>query len=103
MWFVYVLRSLKDHTLYTGYTENINRRFRDHNSKNGSIYTSKHAPFELLFIEGFKDKRDATSAELYWKSGHGREVLKDKLKYSLQVSDNTPSAHGRPTGSEPVN
>jgi len=49
------------------------------------VYTSKNAPYTLLFFEAFRDKRDATKAEKFWKSGYGREVLKDKIKYSLET------------------
>ena len=84
MWFTYVLRSKKNHSLYAGYTGDINKRFKEHNKKIGSKYTSRNAPFELIFFEAFKDKRDATAAEVFWKSGYGREVLKDKIKYSLE-------------------
>jgi putative endonuclease len=84
MWFSYVLRSKKNFRLYTGFTNDINRRFKEHNSKNGGKYSLKNAPFELVFFEAFKDKRDATKAEIFWKSGYGREVLKDKIKYSLE-------------------
>ena len=66
-----------------GYTSNLENRLNKHNSKQGGSYTSKNAPFEILFYEAFKDKRDATKAEKFWKTGYGREVLKDKIKYSL--------------------
>ncbi|PIU73861.1 excinuclease ABC subunit C [Candidatus Shapirobacteria bacterium CG06_land_8_20_14_3_00_40_12] len=85
MYFTYVLRSLKNKRLYTGYTSDLKSRFIEHNSKKGGTYTSKNAPLELVFYEAFKDKRDATKAELFWKTGYGREVLKDKIKYSLEL------------------
>lgn len=84
MWFTYVLKSYKNNRLYTGFTNDINRRLKEHNSKNGGVYSSKNAPFKLIFLEAFRDKRDATKAELFWKSGYGREVLKDKIEYSLR-------------------
>ena len=84
MWFAYVLRSKKNLRLYTGFTKDIKRRFDEHNKKQGGEYSSKNAPFDLIFFEAFRDKRDATRAEKFWKSGYGREVLKDKIKYSLE-------------------
>ncbi len=80
MWYVYVLRSKKNKTLYTGYTHNLKRRFLEHNQKRGSVYTSKLAPFDLIFYEAFVEKKDAIEGEKFFKSGYGREVLKDKLK-----------------------
>ena len=88
MWYVYVLQSLKNKSLYVGYTADLKKRVQDHNSKNGSIYTSRNAPFRLVFYEAYLDKRDATKGEEFFKSGYGREVLKDKIKYSLDLSDN---------------
>lgn len=80
MWYVYILRSIKNRRLYTGVTGDLRKRFRDHNSKNGGEYTSKNAPFELIFYEAFLDKKDAMKDELFFKSGYGREVLKGKLE-----------------------
>ena len=80
MWYVYILRSLKNKKLYTGVTGDLRKRFRDHNLKNGGKYTSKNAPFELIFYEAFLNKKDATKDELFFKSGYGREVLKGKLE-----------------------
>ena len=102
MWYVYVLKSKKNSRLYTGFTSNLKIRLEQHNMKCGGVYTSKNGPFDLIYYESYKDKRDATKAELFWKSGYGREVLKDKIKYSL-VDINTPSSNGRTAGSEPAN
>jgi len=85
MWYVYVLQSKKNGKLYTGLTNNLKRRFSEHNSKKGGKYTSWNTPFKLIFYETYLDKRDAMSAEKFFKSGYGREVLKkDKLKYYFE-------------------
>ena len=81
MFYVYVLKSLKNGRLYTGITNDFKRRFTEHNSKKGGVYTSKNYPFKLIFYEAYLNKKDAAKAELFFKSGYGREVLKDKLKY----------------------
>ena len=80
MYYVYVLKSTKNKRLYTGLTNNLKRRFKEHNEKRGSHYTSKNAPFDLIFYEAYLNKNDAAEAEIFFKSGYGREVLKDKLK-----------------------
>jgi len=83
MFYVYVLRSLKDKKLYIGKTSNLRQRFKEHNS--GLVPSTKgRKPFELLFYEGFKDKTDAGRDELFYKSGFGKEALKSKLKYTLK-------------------
>jgi putative endonuclease len=80
MFYVYILESLKNKRLYNGVTNNLKRRFIEHNKKQGGSYTSKNAPFKLIFYEAYLNKKDATEAELFFKSGYGREVLRGKLK-----------------------
>ncbi|EKE11308.1 MAG: hypothetical protein ACD_15C00108G0003 [uncultured bacterium] len=95
MFYTYVLRSIKNKRLYTGITNDLRRRFVEHNEKRGGHHTSKNAPFELIFYEAYIERKDAEEAELFFKSGYGREVLKDKLKYyfkknpfrSVQLTD----------------
>lgn len=80
MWYCYVLESVKDGSLYTGYTDNLQRRVNEeHNKKRGGNYSGKHAPYKLIFYEAFLEKADAAKAEKFFKSGYGREVLKDKI------------------------
>ena len=86
MWYLYILESLKNHYLYVGITSSVIRRLREHNDGIGGAYTSKNRPFKLIFYEAYLDKRDAMEAERFFKSGYGREVLKDKLKHYF--SDN---------------
>ncbi len=83
MYYVYILKSEKDNKLYVGKTKDLRRRFSEHNSGK-VISTKKRRPFELLFYEAFKNKTDAGKDELFFKSGYGREVVKDKLSNSLK-------------------
>jgi putative endonuclease len=83
MYYVYILRSLKDRKLYIGKSNNLKRRFSDHNAGR-VISTKKRKPFELIFYEAFKNKTDAGRDELFFKSGYGREIPKDKLFNSLK-------------------
>ncbi|MCL5095389.1 MAG: GIY-YIG nuclease family protein [Patescibacteria group bacterium] len=82
MFIVYVLQSLKDNKTYVGYTDNFERRFKQHNSGK-SKSTKNRAPFKLLFEEEFENSVEAKKRELWWKSGIGRKKLKeyfDKIK-----------------------
>ena len=79
MWYVYVLRSLKNKRLYTGVTSDLRRRIIEHNNKLGGAYTSKNSPFKLIFYEAYLEKSDAITAEKFFKTGYGREVLREKL------------------------
>jgi len=75
MFFVYILRSIKDARTYIGYTGNLEERLKRHNS--GQVNATKHRrPLRLLFSEEFDSEQAAKEKELYWKSGGGRRKLK---------------------------
>jgi len=84
MWYVYVIKSLKNERLYVGSTNDIKRRLKEHNDGVGGKYTKNNRPFKLVFYEAFLNKKDAMKDELFFKTGYGREVLKTKLKNYLQ-------------------
>ena len=84
MWYVYVIKSLKNERLYVGSTNDIKRRLKEHNDGVGGKYTKDNRPFKLVFYEVFLNKKDAMKDELFFKTGYGREVLKTKLKNYLQ-------------------
>jgi len=76
MYYVYVLQSLNDNRTYVGYTNDFERRFKEHNSGK-SKSTKYRAPFKLLFKEKFTDIKEAKKRELWWKSISGRRELKE--------------------------
>ena len=79
---------MKDGSLYKGHTDDPKRRINEeHNKKRGGVYTSKHAPYKLIFYEAFIEKADAVKAEKFFKSGYGREVLRDKLANYLKIKN----------------
>ncbi len=75
MFYIYILKSLKDDRTYVGYTDNLSRRLAEHNSGK-NIATKNRRPLELLFSEQFETSTEAKRKELYWKSGGGRRNLK---------------------------
>jgi putative endonuclease len=78
MYYVYVLRSEKDKKRYIGVTENIDRRLYDH--YNGLVKSTKHRrPLKLVHKEEFRSKIEALKRERFFKSGQGREYLKEVL------------------------
>lgn len=78
MFYIYILKSLKDNKTYVGYTNNLKERLRKHNS--GQVKSTKHRlPLELLFSEKFETSQEARKRELYWKNGGGRRELKTIL------------------------
>ncbi len=80
MYYVYFLESLKNSKHYIGYTDDLKRRFKEHNEKRGSEFTSKNGPWKLIFYEAHINEQDAREMERFYKTGYGREVLKGKLK-----------------------
>ena len=58
----YILRCA-DGTLYTGWTNDLERRLRAHNAGTGSKYTRARRPVELAYCEGHADKRAAMRRE----------------------------------------
>lgn len=78
MYYVYVLRSLKNAKLYTGSTNSIDKRLQEHN--NGlSKATKYNRPFELLHLETFTNRSEAYNREMYLKTGKGREEVQKLL------------------------
>ncbi|MBI2009660.1 MAG: GIY-YIG nuclease family protein [Candidatus Chisholmbacteria bacterium] len=86
MYFVYILKSLRDNKLYVGYSNNPKKRLALHNQ--GRITITKHRkPFELIYLEGFRNQQDATTREKFYKTGWGRTHLKKILKNYLNQPD----------------
>ena len=66
MFYVYMLVSKVDGTLYTGQTQDINARLRLHNS--GRVQsTRKKAPWQLGYFEVFNRRSDAMRREREFK------------------------------------
>ena len=62
-YFVYILRC-SDESYYTGITNNIERRFAEHQSgKSRACYTFKRRPVTLLFVQSFLDVKEAIAFE----------------------------------------
>ena len=80
MYFVYVLKSEKDNKLYTGFTNNLNRRIAEHNKgKLSTPSTRNRGPFKLVYSEKVDDRKTARAREKYFKSGSGREFIKNTI------------------------
>ena len=61
-YFTYILRC-SDDTLYTGWTDNIEKRLDAHNKGVGSKYTRSRLPVTVAHIEEFASKSEAMSRE----------------------------------------
>ena len=81
-YYTYVMKSKKSGNLYTGYTNNLRKRFKEHNERK-STYTKTWGPYELVYYEACIDEEDARSREKYLKSGKGKRYIKYRLKHFL--------------------
>jgi putative endonuclease len=82
VYYTYILQSIKDLDLYTGFTKNLKLRFEKHNK--GFIESTKYRrPFRLIYYEACINKSDAEKREKYLKSYHGKMFLKRRLKSYL--------------------
>ena len=66
-WVVYILKC-RDGSLYTGITNNINKRIEDHEKGVGAKYTRGRGPFEVIFKENHPDRSSASKKESEIKS-----------------------------------
>lgn len=63
MFYTYIL-SCSDNTLYTGSTNNLEKRIHEHNhAKNGAHYTKIRRPVHLIYSEEFTTLSKARSRE----------------------------------------
>lgn len=60
--YTYILRC-KDGSLYTGWTNDLEKRIGDHNAGRGAKYTKPRRPVELAYFETFATKEEAMSRE----------------------------------------
>lgn len=86
MYYVYVLKSIKVGYLYTGYTNDLKRRIKEHNS-GSSTYTKYRGPYHLIYYEACLNEYDAKAREIYLKSGRGKLFLKSRLKRYFEGMD----------------
>jgi|TARA_Y100000389_G_scaffold187683_1_gene209380 putative endonuclease len=77
MFYVYMLKSksIKPIT-YVGYTNNLQKRIKLHNSGKGAKFT-RGRKWVLIYKEKFKSKKEAISREYYIKNNR---VLRNKIK-----------------------
>lgn len=60
--YTYILKC-NDGTLYTGWTNNLEKRIADHNSGKGAKYTKARRPVTLAYYETFETKAEAMKRE----------------------------------------
>lgn len=85
MTYVYILQSIKTSRWYTGATNNLRKRFKEHNDN--SVHSTKgKGPFQLIYYEACLNQGDAFAREKHLKSGPGKKYLKGRLKRFLSLT-----------------
>ncbi|MBN1941925.1 MAG: GIY-YIG nuclease family protein [Phycisphaerae bacterium] len=77
--YVYILRSLKDSSLYVGQTRNVQQRLARHNDPREKSYTSKRGPWELVYSEEHPNRSSAVQRETFLKSCAGGNLVPVKI------------------------
>lgn len=77
--YVYILKC-QDNSFYTGYTADLNRRIREHNTGRGAKYTRARKPVELLYFEDYFSIQDAMRRE--------REIKRLSRAKKMQLMNN---------------
>ena len=89
MYYVYVLKSLKDKKLYTGSTNNLVERLKRHNK--GLVEATKYRrPLKLIYYEACLSRKDAMRREIYLKTSWGKRYIKSRLKIYFDVIKKVP-------------
>ena len=78
MFYVYVLYSEKYDRMYIGMSNDVNRRLKEHNSRQNRS-TKAYAPWIVILKEEFGTRTAARKREKYLKSGIGIEYVKSLL------------------------
>ncbi len=86
MFTVYVLKSLNSGKHYVGFTENMQRRLREHNAGK-SKFTSGHLPWKIIYTEEVTDRILAREREKYLKTAAGKKFLSHKINSGGSLPD----------------
>ena len=77
-YYVYIIKS-DEGFHYTGFTEDLEKRLIEHNEKKLSFWTRRGTNWKLIYKEEFKDKTEALNREKWFKTGVGRNFLKNNV------------------------
>jgi len=85
VFYVYILQSEKDKSLYIGYSLDLKKRLIKHNKKQ-VVSTKYKALWKLIYYEAYLERKDATGREKFLKSGAGWRFIKKQIKHYLEKS-----------------
>jgi putative endonuclease len=80
---VYVLYSKEHKKSYVGFTSDLISRFKSHNELSTKGYTVRFRPWEVIYLEFYTEKKAAMLRESFFKTGVGREFIRDYYRRTL--------------------
>ena len=66
---------------YIGYTSNLIARYQSHNKLAQKGWTKKYRPWEVVYLEFYRHKKEAMNRERFLKSGVGRKWLSENINF----------------------
>lgn len=97
--YVYILKSINYDFIYVGQTDDLRRRFKEHNNKI-ELSIKHYAPYSLIHYEAYRNKKDAKRREEYFKTTKGKTTLRTMLKvYFAKEKEKVQSPVSSGTGS----
>lgn len=72
--YTYILKCI-DETLYCGWTNDLEKRLKAHNSGKGAKYTRSRLPVALVYYETFETAKEAQKREYQIKNLSRKEKL----------------------------
>ena len=79
VFFVYILYSFTSGKSYTGFTNDVQRRLKEHNTTISKGYTLRYRPWILIREESYSTKAKAIKREKFLKTGRGRDQIKNYI------------------------
>lgn len=70
--YVYIILT-ENNTLYCGYTDDVEKRFKEHKSGKGAKYTRANKPLKIVYTKEFSTKSEAQKEEYRIKHKLTRE------------------------------
>jgi len=85
--YIYIVKC-KDNSLYTGWTNDLEKRIEAHNNKKGAKYTKSRLPVTLEYYETFESKEEAMSREYFIKKLTRRQK-EELIRANRKTDQNT--------------
>ena len=87
-WYLYILEC-RDQSFYTGITDNLKRRFKEHKERKGGHYTKYTKPIKIIHSEEFENRTLAEEREKQikrWTQAKKLALIKQDLELLRKLS-----------------